>query len=99
MVLGILRSEIDKIFTPFYQIESSHTREFGGAGLGLALAKELVELHGEVLNWKASPVPIPPSYYSLRLILLRYSPYASEVAISVYPAHRLDWHRGKVAPT
>ena len=44
--IGILRSEIGKIFTPFYQIESSHTREFGGAGLGLALAKELVELHG-----------------------------------------------------
>ena len=43
--IGIARSEIDKIFTPFYQVESSHTREFGGAGLGLALAKELVDLH------------------------------------------------------
>ncbi len=43
--IGIPGSEIEKIFTPFYQVESSHTREFGGAGLGLALAKELVELH------------------------------------------------------
>jgi len=43
--IGIPRSEVEKILTPFYQIESSHTREFGGAGLGLALAKELVELH------------------------------------------------------
>jgi signal transduction histidine kinase len=43
--IGIASSDVSDIFTAFYQVESSHTREFGGAGLGLALVKELTEAH------------------------------------------------------
>ena len=43
--IGIASSDLERIFEPFYQVESSHTREFGGAGLGLALVKELSEAH------------------------------------------------------
>ena len=53
--IGIPGGEVDKIFTPFYQIESSHTRQFGGAGLGLALAKELIELHGGQIEVESIP--------------------------------------------
>ena len=44
--VGIPQEEWEWIFKPFYQVESSLRREHGGLGIGLALSKNLVELHG-----------------------------------------------------
>jgi CheY-like chemotaxis protein len=47
--IGIPESQLDRLFTPFEQVDSSFARRFGGTGLGLAISKELVHLmHGEV---------------------------------------------------
>ena len=35
-----------RVFDVFYQVDSSSTREYGGAGLGLAIVKSYVEAHG-----------------------------------------------------
>ncbi len=43
--IGIPVDARARIFERFYQVDASSTRRFGGAGLGLALAKELVTLH------------------------------------------------------
>jgi signal transduction histidine kinase/CheY-like chemotaxis protein len=43
---GIGAAVLPKLFEPFSQIDSSTTREQGGLGVGLALVKDLVELHG-----------------------------------------------------
>jgi len=43
---GIPSEEMDKIFSKFYQIEESFTGQVEGAGLGLAVVKQVVEAHG-----------------------------------------------------
>ncbi len=44
--IGIKPEDKDKIFEAFRQIDASYSRQYEGAGLGLALTKRLVELHG-----------------------------------------------------
>ena len=44
--IGIPARERVKVFDPFYQVDSSSTREYGGTGLGLSIVKRLVEAHG-----------------------------------------------------
>jgi signal transduction histidine kinase/DNA-binding response OmpR family regulator/ligand-binding sensor domain-containing protein len=43
--IGIPPDQLEKVFDRFYQVDASQTREHEGSGLGLALVKELVELH------------------------------------------------------
>ena len=44
--IGIEKSDIYKIFDPFYRVDKHRSREAGGAGLGLSLVKKLVEKQG-----------------------------------------------------
>ena len=44
--IGIPREELTHIFEPFYRVDQSRSRAVGGAGLGLALVKDIVEKHG-----------------------------------------------------
>jgi len=43
---GVPEDEMDKIFMPFYRLESSRNRNTGGVGLGLAIARSVVRQHG-----------------------------------------------------
>ncbi|MGD9067428.1 MAG: ATP-binding protein [Desulfobacterales bacterium] len=44
--IGLKKENLTKIFQPFEQVENSSSRQFQGTGLGLSLAKNLVELNG-----------------------------------------------------
>ena len=48
--IGISRENIPKLFKEFSQLDSSFTRGYEGTGLGLALTKRLVELHGGLVG-------------------------------------------------
>lgn len=44
--IGIAKEDLERLAKPFEQIESHHSRQHEGTGLGLALSKSLIELHG-----------------------------------------------------
>ena len=44
--IGIAEEHLPRVFDVFYQVDGSSTREYGGAGLGLAIVRSFVEAHG-----------------------------------------------------
>lgn len=48
--IGIEAEKVKKIFEPFYQNDGKLERRYEGTGLGLALSKQLIELHGGVIE-------------------------------------------------
>lgn len=53
--IGIPDHAIDRIFERFYQVDSSSVRRYGGAGLGLAVCKTIVEWHGGRVFAESAP--------------------------------------------
>ncbi|MEE2567301.1 PAS domain-containing sensor histidine kinase [Hyphobacterium sp. Y6023] len=48
--IGIAKDDLPRLGRPFEQIESQHSKSHQGSGLGLALSKSLVEMHGGSLS-------------------------------------------------
>jgi signal transduction histidine kinase len=44
--IGIPKDKLEKIFDKFFQVDSSLTREYGGIGMGLTIARQIAEAHG-----------------------------------------------------
>ncbi len=53
--IGIPPERVAEIFEPFYQLDGSSTRKYGGTGLGLALVKKIIEAHGSNIEVLSNP--------------------------------------------
>ena len=68
--IGIPPEAVDKVFTRFYQYDSSSTRKYGGTGIGLSIAQDIARLHGSRIT-VSSEVGVGTSF---RFILSRKAP-------------------------
>jgi two-component system, OmpR family, sensor histidine kinase BaeS len=53
---GVPDAELEKLFDRLYRLEGSRSRASGGAGLGLAICKNIVEAHAGTIGAQASPL-------------------------------------------
>ncbi len=52
---GVPASDIERAFEPFHRLESSRSRETGGAGLGLAVVRAIARGHGGEVTLQNRP--------------------------------------------
>jgi PAS domain S-box-containing protein len=71
--IGVRSEDLERIFLPFEQADGSDTRRYGGAGLGLALARQLTGLHGGRI-WAESEGEGRGARFIVRLPLLPAPP-------------------------
>lgn len=82
--IGIPADHLQRVFEAFHQVDASPTREHGGAGLGLAIVRRLVEAHGGEVWAESRPGQGTSIHFTL--------PRASQAAIGADPA------RGQIDP-
>jgi len=63
---GIPVDKLEKIFEEFYQIEPPNTRHYGGLGIGLAIAKGIIEMQGGKI-WAESDGPMSGATFKVYL--------------------------------
>jgi two-component system cell cycle sensor histidine kinase PleC len=63
--IGIPPDDLARLAKPFEQIESQHAKTQQGTGLGLALTKALVEMHGGLLDLRSAPGQGTSAIFSL----------------------------------
>ena len=65
--IGVDPKNIDKLFQPFSQADTSTSKRFGGTGLGLSICKTLVELMGGTLGVQSTPGQGSKFWFTLTL--------------------------------
>ncbi len=81
--IGIKAEDLPKLFRPFTQLDASLTRKHQGTGLGLALTKKLVELHGGTIQAESGG---PGQGSTFTVILPPEGPAGDQVKRQTYPS-------------
>jgi PAS domain S-box-containing protein len=79
--IGIAPEDVARLFTRFFRVDSSLTREIGGTGLGLSIVKSIVELHGGTVTVESTPGEGSTFAFTL--------PLAETAAVETAPAEAL----------
>ncbi len=72
--IGIAPEQLQRLFSPFEQADSSTTRRYGGSGLGLVISRHLLDLMGGVITVRSEPGI--GSTFSVRIPLIDAQPAA-----------------------
>ena len=75
--IGIPHDLQQKVFDTFYQADSSASREYGGAGLGLSIVKSYIEAHGGEISVRSDP-----GHGSIFTLVLPIEPLATAMEMS-----------------
>lgn len=72
--IGIEPDQLERIFDPFYQVDSSSTRRFGGTGVGLAIVRMILERHHAEIKVKSEIGKGTTFSFALRSASVDHSP-------------------------
>ncbi|MEN9429938.1 MAG: hypothetical protein RJA86_797 [Pseudomonadota bacterium] len=88
--IGLSPEQLQKIFNPFTQADSSTTRRYGGTGLGLTICRHLIELMGGEIHCESTPNQGSRFWFRLPLILFNADTDATNNAVAASVAIQKD---------
>jgi CheY-like chemotaxis protein len=85
--IGIPEDKLPHLFSGFYQADGSTTRHYGGIGLGLTIAKAVIEAHGGRIE--ATSLPNQGSQFVIKLPLQASAAMQEQPAAEIMAARRI----------
>ena len=93
--VGIPQNDIERIFDAFYQVDSSLQKRYNGAGLGLAISRQIIEVMGGTIQVRSQPNL--GTQFEFRLPLEHNELQQDRTNSETSPSNRILLHVGEMA--